>query len=328
MVLPLIPAVLIAVGAVTGGGGATLGGLGVLDFKKAAERRKAAVAKYDERRSQSERNVAFTNDLLGALGREQQQALVDVVLRMREFLVRHEKQVRESERLLVEGVDAQSNQIPGLGRLNVDAVAWVGGAIGSAVTSVGTGFGVSTLAGAVGTASTGTAISALSGVAAENALLAWLGGGSLAAGGGGVALGGMALNFVTMGPALLVGGLVAKGQGAKELTKAREDEAKIAVAVAELDELDARLAAVDSRAEELNSVLGGLRDRAVDALDELESEPFDPPVHAARFQRAMGLVIAVRDVAAAPIIDDSGDLTEQSANLSVKYRSMAEDDND
>ncbi|MBU3749481.1 MAG: hypothetical protein FGM52_03365 [Mycobacterium sp.] len=327
MVLPLIPAVLIAVGAVTGGGGATLGGLGVLDFKKAAERRKAAVAKYDERRAQSERNVAFTNDLLGALGREQQQALVDVVLRMREFLVRHEKQVRESERLLVEGVDAQANQIPGLGRLNVDAVAWVGGAIGSAVTSVGTGVGVSTLAGAVGTASTGTAISALSGVAAENALLAWLGGGSLAAGGGGVALGGMALNFVTVGPALLVGGLVTKGQGAKELTKAREDEAKIAVAIAELDELDARLAAVNSRAEELNSVLGGLRDRAIVALDELESEPFDPPVHAGRFQRAMSLVIAVRDVAAAPIIDDSGDLTEQSATLSVKYRSMAEDDN-
>lgn len=45
MVLPLIPVVLIAVGAVTGGGGATLGGLGVLDFKKAADRRKAASAR-------------------------------------------------------------------------------------------------------------------------------------------------------------------------------------------------------------------------------------------------------------------------------------------
>ena len=91
MVLPLIPVILIAVGAVTGGGGATLGGLGVLDFKKAADRRKAATAKYDQRRQQSEENVAVTNDLLGALGREQQQALVDVVVRMRDFLVRHEK---------------------------------------------------------------------------------------------------------------------------------------------------------------------------------------------------------------------------------------------
>lgn len=327
MVLPLIPAVLIAVGAVTGGGGATLGGLGLLDFKKAADRRKAAVASYGERRTQSERNVAFTNDLLGALGREQHQALVDVVLRMRDFLVRHEKQVRESERLLVEGVDAQSNQVPGLGHLEVDAVAWIGGAIGSSVAWAGTASGVGALAGAIGTASTGTAISALSGVAAENALLAWLGGGSIAAGGGGVALGGMALNFVTMGPALLVGGLVAKGQGSKELTKAKDDEAKIAIAIAEMDVMDARLAAVDARAEELQSVLSDLRTRAVSALDLLESEPFDPPNHAGRFQRALNLVVAVKDVATAPVIDDSGDLTEQSANLTVKYRAMTEDGN-
>ncbi len=40
-----------------------------------------------------------------------------------------------------------------------------------------------------GTASTGTAISALSGAAAQNAALAWLGGGALTAGGGGMAAG-------------------------------------------------------------------------------------------------------------------------------------------
>lgn len=325
MVLPLIPAVLIAVGAVTGSGGAALGGLGVLDFKKAADRRKAARIKYEERRQQSECDVAFTNDLLGALGREQQQALIDVVLRMRDFLVRHEKHVRESERLLIEGLDAELREVAGLGRLQVDAVAWVGGVVKSAVTAVGANAGVVGAVGAVGSAGTGTAIAALSGVAAENAVLAWLGGGSLAAGGGGVALGGMALNFVTMGPALLVGGLVAKGQGTKELTKAKEDEAKVAVAIAELDEMDARLVAVNARAEELSSVLETLRVRAVEALDLLESEPFDPPAHAARFQRAMCFVIAVKDVAEAPVIDDAGDLAEQSANLTVKYRAMTED---
>lgn len=326
MVLPLIPAVLIAVGAVTGGSGATLGGLGVLDFKKAANRRKAAIAKYEERCEQSERNVGFTNDLLSALGREQQQALTDVVLRMRDFLVRHEKQVRDSERLLVEGIDAESNQVPGLGRLQVDPVAWVGGAIGSTVAWAGTSTGVGALAGAIGSASTGTAISALSGVAAENALLAWLGGGSVAAGGGGMALGGMALNFVTMGPALLVGGLVAKGQGTKEVTKAKDAEAKVEVAIAKLDETDARLAAIDARADELNSVLGELTARAVNALDHLESEPFEPSLHAGRFQRAMTLAVAVKDVAAAPVIDEAGDLTEQSADLTVKYRTMTEVD--
>ena len=46
-----------------------------------------------------------------------------------------------------------------------------------------------------GTASTGTAISALSGAAATNAALAWLGGGTLAAGGGGTAAGAAFLAF-------------------------------------------------------------------------------------------------------------------------------------
>lgn len=50
-----------------------------------------------------------------------------------------------------------------------------------------------------GLASTGTAISALSGAAATNAALAWLGGGALVAGGGGMAAG---QAFLTMaGPA-------------------------------------------------------------------------------------------------------------------------------
>ena len=40
-----------------------------------------------------------------------------------------------------------------------------------------------------GVASTGTAISALSGAAANSAALAWLGGGALAAGGGGMSAG-------------------------------------------------------------------------------------------------------------------------------------------
>lgn len=57
-----------------------------------------------------------------------------------------------------------------------------------------------------GTASTGTAISALNGAAATNAALAWLGGGSVAAGGGGMAAGQALLALA--GP---VGGFIAGG---------------------------------------------------------------------------------------------------------------------
>ena len=142
-----------------------------------------------------------------------------------------------------------------------------------------------------------------------------------------MALGGLAFNFVTIGPAILVGGLVAKGQGARELTKARHDEAKLETAIAEMDKLDAQLDAIQGRADELSNVLTGLTGRAVIAIDLLESESFDPRLHAERFQRAVKLAVAVKDVAAAPVLDESGELTEESARLTVKYRQMAEGNN-
>ncbi|MCI6756721.1 MAG: hypothetical protein MR607_07410 [Lachnospiraceae bacterium] len=68
---------------------------------------------------------------------------------------------------------------------------------GNAAAGAAAGVGVASLAPTAamwvattfGTASTGTAISALSGAAATNAALAWLGGGALAAGGGGMVAG-------------------------------------------------------------------------------------------------------------------------------------------
>lgn len=143
-----------------------------------------------------------------------------------------------------------------------------------------------------------------------------------------MALGATALNFVTIGPALLVGGLVVKGQGTKALTQAREFEAKIAVATAELGETDARLKAVDGRVDELSALLKKLSGRASEALDLLESEPFQPKEHAPRFQRALMLVMAVRDVAATPVIDSEGALNERAANLTVRYKAMAEERSD
>lgn len=75
------------------------------------------------------------------------------------------------------------------------------GVAGGGVAALGAYGAVSVL----GVASTGTAISALSGAAATNATLAWLGGGSLAAGGLGVAGGMAVLGGVALAPALLIG---------------------------------------------------------------------------------------------------------------------------
>ncbi|WP_310633716.1 hypothetical protein [Paraburkholderia sp.] len=73
------------------------------------------------------------------------------------------------------------------------------------------------------TASTGTAISTLSGAAATNATLAWLGGGSIAAGGGGMALGTMILGAVAVGPALAILGHIVGNKGEEALNNARSN---------------------------------------------------------------------------------------------------------
>ncbi len=87
-------------------------------------------------------------------------------------------------------------------------------------TSIATGVGVAAFAPTVamgiattfGIASTGTAISALSGAAATSAALAWLGGGALAVGGGGMAAGSALLAMA--GPVgWTIGGILLAGTG-------------------------------------------------------------------------------------------------------------------
>lgn len=97
-------------------------------------------------------------------------------------------------------------------RVNTAGKAAVGVGAGAAIATVGpsAAMGIATTFGA---ASTGTAISSLSGVAATNAALAWLGGGTLATGGGGIAAGSALLGFLgplgwsVAGIAALTGGI-------------------------------------------------------------------------------------------------------------------------
>lgn len=100
------------------------------------------------------------------------------------------------------------------GAIVKNAGAGVAGAgLGAAVIAMGptVAMGYATI---FGVASTGTAISSLSGAAATNAALAWLGGGTLAAGGGGMAAGEAFLalsgpaGWAIAGISLLVSGLL------------------------------------------------------------------------------------------------------------------------
>ncbi len=94
------------------------------------------------------------------------------------------------------------------------------GLTGGAATAFGAYSGTMMLA----TASTGTAISSLGGAAATNATLAWLGGGSIATGGGGMAVGMAVLGGLVAGPALAIFGSVIGNKAEVELNNARSNE--------------------------------------------------------------------------------------------------------
>lgn len=105
------------------------------------------------------------------------------------------------------------------------AIVSGGGAIAGA-TAVGGAMGLAAL---IGTASTGTAIGSLSGAAATNATLAWLGGGALSAGGAGVTGGMVVLGGIAIAPLAIFGMFLGVNKGKQKLNAANDYSDKIDV---------------------------------------------------------------------------------------------------
>ena len=107
-----------------------------------------------------------------------------------------------------------------------------------------------------GTASTGTAISALGGAAATNAALAWLGGGALAVGGGGMAAGNTLLALAGpigwgIGAVSLAGAGIFKRSKNQEIAdKAEKEIIKIRSEISKLQTLNAKVDACTKLTEQ------------------------------------------------------------------------------
>ena len=184
MVLPLIPLVIVIASGTTGVGGAVAGTFGGLQMRRAQRQMQADNNRYEHRHATHLTKVRLTGALLQSLGQTQERAQNEVIFRMRDFLERHAKQVRANEHLILEGVDSNSTRVVGMAKLDAEVAGWVRGVVGSTIAGIATQNGVRLIVFKLGTASTGTAIASLSGAAAEGATLAFLGGGSLAAGEG------------------------------------------------------------------------------------------------------------------------------------------------
>lgn len=317
-----IPVILIGSGIISGTAGVANLRKGTALLQQA--RREGQEAEHDLEASADETHAEIdaTNGMVQQYGRRQEKALRDVVRRMVAFLERHEQQVKERSSELFKGVVVTEEALREFtgGRLTPDGVAKH--ALATGASAVATYTGIPLAVATFGSASTGTAISTLSGAAAHNATLAWLGGGALSAGGGGMALGATALNIFTVGPTLLIGGLVLAGKGQKALTEAREYVAKATIAMEEHERMRNRLALVQRRVGELSDLLAALSRRGSEALDILESEPFDAELHADRFRHALAMAVALRDVISAPVLDDDGEPTAESERILFTYKGM------
>lgn len=145
-----------------------------------------------------------------------------------------------------------------------------GGLAAGGLAAIGAG----SLATTIGVASTGTAIGTLSGAAATNATLAWLGGGALSAGGFGMAGGMAVLGGIVAGPALAIGGAFMASKAEKALNDARsnmdmarkfEQEGKNICTT--LDGIKARANQIDNCLDDLNIRFYSAVDRMKDVLD-------------------------------------------------------------
>lgn len=202
--------------------------------------------------------------------------------------------------------------------------------VSGGVVSLGAG-GLAGLAaygsvGVLASASTGTAIASLSGAAATNATLAWLGGGALSAGGFGMAGGTAVLGGIVAGPVLAVGGmmLAAKAEEAKHNAYSNLSTAR--VAAEQMETANVATQGIQVRVQEIYHVLGKLEDTFAPVLAGLQNLVARTPKDLTdkvdymtlQKQDQMGVMMSmmlaktIKNVLETPILDEQGLITEAS----------------
>lgn len=319
----IIPIILGAVALATAAVGVGAGVDGVSKMKEAEKRGKAAQKRYELACKSVERNLQETQKLAEEYGQLQIQVKLDTIGRFVSFIERIGQQASQKDMQFLEGLEGVSpQQLQEYKVAALEAEQFASGGFQAMGAAYAAGQGTVALVGLFGTASTGAAIGGLSGAAAWNATLAWLGGGSLAVGGGGMALGTLVLGGITVGPALMIGGFVLGSQGEKALTEARKYEAKVKTEIAKLNVLNEFLGQVKRRINELSELVRALDARAVEGLEELESQPFSRERDASKFQQVALFIKSLSEIMKTPVLDAEGRLNPATAVLREKYRTI------
>ena len=195
-----------------------------------------------------------------------------------------------------------------LGSLDIEKGLASGAASGALM-----GLGAYGSVGMLASASTGTAIASLSGAAATNATLAWLGGGSLAAGGFGMAGGMVVLGGLVAGPAIAITGFVMASKAEEALTKARDYESEVDQAIEKINSMEIVLKGLQANAWEMSMTLTKLAKYFDECKPDVESN------EQGAFERLLKCGSALKSVLDTPIMEKNG---EGVRNLDGKLKSI------
>lgn len=205
------------------------------------------------------------------------------------------------------------------------------GALGGALSAFGAWGAATTFA----TASTGTAIASLSGAAATNATLAFFGGGSLAAGGLGMAGGTAVLGGLVAGPALAVMGFVIGAKASAQKDKAYANLATAKETAEELKIAEDLCHGIRRRANMFYNYLIRMDTIFSPLIFELEQiietsgtdySSFDE-TQKKTVAAACSWASAIKALLDTPILSEEGNLTEESEKLSVELAQLDSDEN-
>lgn len=271
-----IPLVLWGVAGLLAATGVAKGVGAMSDFDDAKEIGAQAGKRYKKAEEKLKRDRGTTNKGFEKLGVLKMSIFNDQIKHLVEVIKR-----TKSARSTLRGFDVKITveELKEMERLVLKSLEIETGLAAGAATGVLAAMGAYGSVGYLATASTGALISGLSGAAATNATLAWLGGGAIMSGGTlsfGMAGGAVALGGIVLGPALAVGGFMLASKAEEALTQAHAHAAKVDIAIAEIDKITIALSALRSNAKELGKTLAAMAERfdAVKVEDDSDEEAF------------------------------------------------------
>lgn len=333
MPLPLIP-IVIGIGAAAGLFGAGKAVKAAVDSSDADDINDAARRQVDRSQRKLKEAREASNTALQELGRKKLGAVTQNLNRF-VTLYGHLKNVELSHQQTLDGLllhdfnEAAFAEIRNdVSLLESSALGLGAGATGGALAAFGAFNGTMLLA----SAGTGTAITSLSGVAATNATLAWLGGGTLAAGGMGMAGGMMVLGSLAAGPALLIFGSVLGHKADEKLNDARSNREAAETYEKQNQAVVAKLIGINHVARLAEDVLSDSRTacrRASNALEKViehsgtDFRSFSPEEKDVVF-RAVKTAQLVKAIVDTPILDKDGNLLgDTQSNLGRFHDALA-----